>query len=223
MIKVILVDDHPIVRSGFKHLLAGRNDIELIGEAGTATAGYKLYLEQKPDVILLDRDLPDSSLAVLEQMLATQKNIKVIMFSSDNDITFAVQAISAGAKGYVLKSSDPETLITAIKQVAANKTFLSHEVAHEIALQNLNTGDNPMRDLTPREFEVFRLLAEGSNLDEIAKKLKIGFKTAANYQTILKQKLNITSPIQLLRLALKHRVVTLHYAFLPFLLIGIQE
>jgi DNA-binding NarL/FixJ family response regulator len=222
MIKIVLVDDHPVVRSGVKHVLQDQHDIQLIAEADNATEGYKLYSKVKPDVILLDMDLPDSSLAVLSQMVATHPKVNVIIFSGHKDVAFAVQAISAGAKGYVLKSSEPEQLIKAIRQVNSNKAYLSSEVAHEIALLNLNMGENPIRDLTPREFEVFRLLAEGEDIDAIAKRLNIGSKTVANYQTILKQKLNISTPIQLIRLALKHRVITLNFALLP-LMIGIQE
>jgi DNA-binding NarL/FixJ family response regulator len=222
MIEMILVDDHPVVRSGVKHVLQDSKDIKLVAEADNATEGYKLYVAKKSDVLLLDMDLPDSSLAVLAQMVAAHSGAKVIIFSGHKDVTFAVQAISAGAKGYVLKSSAPEQLLTAIKQVNSGKTYLSPEMAHEIALLNLNLGENPMRDLTPREFEVFRLLAEGAGLDDIAKRLNIGSKTVANYQTILKQKLNISSPIQLIRLALKHRVITLNFALLP-MLVTIQE
>jgi DNA-binding NarL/FixJ family response regulator len=222
MIKVILVDDHPVVRSGVKHTMADQPHIRLLAEADNATEGYKLYTDKKPDVILLDLDLPDSSLAVLGQMVAAHPQANVIVFSAHEDITFAVQAISAGAKGYILKSSEPEELITAIEHVAQGKPYLTPEVAQQIALQKLNFDQNPMRDLTTREFEVFRLLAEGESIESIAEHLKIGQKTVANYQTILKQKLHISSPIQLIRLALKHRVITLNFSLLPMLVL-LQE
>lgn len=222
MINVILVDDHPVVRSGVKHTLVGKPHIQLIAEAENAKQGYQLFIEKRPDVLLLDLDLPDSSLAMLGQLIASYPEAKVIVFSSHEDTTFAVQALSAGAKGYLLKSSEPEELVTAIQHVAHGKAYLTPQVAQEIALQKLNFGDNPMRDLTPREFEVFRLLAEGEDLESIADHLKIGQKTVANYQTILKQKLNITSPIQLIRLALKHRVITVNFSMLP-MLFTIQE
>ena len=222
MINVILVDDHPVVRSGVKHTLVGKPHIQLIAEAENATDGYNLYLQKRPDVLMLDLDLPDSSLAMLSQMVTAHPESKVIVFSSHEDVSFAVQALSAGAKGYLLKSAEPEELITAIQYVAHGKPYLSPQIAQEIALQKLNFGENPMRDLTPREFEVFRLLAEGEDLESIADHLKIGQKTVANYQTILKQKLNIRSPIQLIRLALKHRVITVNFSMLP-MLFTIQE
>jgi DNA-binding NarL/FixJ family response regulator len=210
MINLILVDDHPVVRSGVKHTLVGKPHIQLMAESDNAADGYALYLQKRSDVLIIDLDLPDSSLAMLCQMRSAHPEAKVIVYSSHEDVIFAVQALSAGANGYVLKSSEPEELVEAIQYVAHGKSYLTPKVAQEIALQKLNVGQDPIRDLTPREFEVFRLLAEGEDLESIAEHLKIGQKTVANYQTTLKQKLNITSPIQLIRLAMKHHVITVN-------------
>lgn len=219
MLKVILVDDHAVVRSGLRRMLDEHNDIEVLSEADSGDEGYKQYLELKPDVLILDMNLPNSSgLATLAQLIARDPSARVVMFSSNREVTFAVQAISAGAKGYVLKSCPAEEVVAAIRQVGKGKSYLGSEVAQDIALHNLSGQDNPMQSLTPREFEIFRLLAEGEEIEVIAERLKIGHKTVANYQTSLKHKLNISTPIQLVRLALKHRVITLQLALMPICL-----
>jgi len=211
MIRVILVDDHVVVRTGVKRLLEEQTDLRVIAEAATGDDAYKLYQQYQPDVLILDMNMPGSSgLATLGQLIARYVKAKVIMFSMHTEVSFAVQAISAGAKGYVLKSSTPEEMIQAVRQVASGKSYLSAEVAQNIALHNLSQENDPTRVLTPREFEIFRLLAEGAEVDMIASTLKIGHKTVANYQTQLKHKLNIHTPIQLVRLALKHHIISLH-------------
>jgi DNA-binding NarL/FixJ family response regulator len=218
MIKVMLIDDYPVVRSGITHLIESERTLSVVAETDNIDEGYKLYFKTKPDVLILDLDLLDSSLGMLNQLITKEPKAKVMIFSSRREAMFAIQSISAGAKGYVLKSSDQKDIIHAIQQINKGQSYISPEVAQEIALQKLHMGNNPMENLTTREFEVFRLLAEGANIDMVASKLKIGYKTAANYQTILKQKLNISSPFELIRLALKHRVITINLAFLPFII-----
>jgi DNA-binding NarL/FixJ family response regulator len=210
MIKVILVDDHAVVRSGVKRLLEEQVDLQVVAEADSGDDAYKLYHQHQPDVMLMDMNMSGSSgLATLGQIKARYPEAKLIMFTSRTEVVFAVQAVGAGAKGYVLKSSTAEEVIQAVRQVAAGKSYLSSEVAQAIALQNISADDDPTRALTPREFEIFRLLAEGADIDTIAETLKIGQKTVANYQTQLKHKLNINTPVELVRLAVKHQIIRL--------------
>ena len=214
----MLIEDYPVIRSGITCLIEKQQNMSVVAETDNVDDGYKLYFKNKPDVLILDLDLLDSSLGMLNQLITKEPKAKVMVFSSRKEVMFAIQSISAGAKGYVLKSSSHENIITAIQNINSGQSYLSPEVAQNIALQKLNMSDNPMENLTTREFEVFRLLAEGASIDKVASKLKIGYKTAANYQTVLKQKLNISSPIELIRLALKHRVITINLAFLPFII-----
>jgi DNA-binding NarL/FixJ family response regulator len=210
MIKVILVDDHAVVRSGVKRLLEEQVDLQVVAEADSGDDAYKLYHQHQPDVMLMDMNMSGSSgLATLGQIKARYPEAKLIMFTSRTEVVFAVQAVGAGANGYVLKSSTAEEVIQAVRQVAAGKSYLSSEVAQAIALQNISADDDPTRALTPREFEIFRLLAEGADIDTIAETLKIGQKTVANYQTQLKHKLNINTPVELVRLAVKHQIIRL--------------
>jgi DNA-binding NarL/FixJ family response regulator len=223
MINVILADDHAVVRTGMRRLLDDYGDIMVVAEAENGDDAYTLFLEFQPDVLILDMDMPDSSgLATLARLIAREPSARVLMFSSKPEMTFAVQAISAGAKGYILKSSSAEDMVFAIRQLSRGKSYLSPEVAQEIAIHKLSATENPIQSLTPREFEIFRLLAEGEEVDSIAERLKIGHKTVANYQTSLKQKLNISTPIQLVRLALKHRVISLELALLPMVVLNVE-
>lgn len=210
MIKVILVDDHVVVRSGVKRLLEEQADLQVVAEADSGDDAYNLYHQHQPDVMMMDMNMSGSSgLATLGQIKARYPEARLLMFTSHKEVVFAVQAIGAGAKGYVLKSSTAEEVIQAVRQVSNGKSYLSSEVAQAIALQNISPEDDPTRSLTPREFEIFRLLAEGSDIDTIADTLKIGQKTVANYQTQLKHKLNIHTPVELVRLAVKHQIIRL--------------
>jgi len=210
VIKVILVDEHAVVRSGVRRLLEDHDAITVIAETDNGDEAYQLYNTLLPDVLVMDMMMSDSSgLAALGQIVARHPDAKVLMFSMHKQVSYAAQAISAGAKGYMLKSSTAEELLQAVLKVAAGASFLSAEIAQKIALHNLSDEQDPMQLLTAREFEIFRLLAEGEDVNQIASLLKIGQKTVANYQTQLKNKLDIQTPIQLVRLALKHQVIQL--------------
>jgi len=147
-------------------------------------------------------------LEALRRIRVRYSQAKVIMFSMHENATLAVQAMSAGAMGYVSKSGDANDLLDAIRQVVlSGKSFLSADMAQRIALQSVSGSDDPTRRLTVREFEVFRLLAEGLMLEEIAARLNLGHKTVANYQTVLKHKLGFSSSVELVRLAIKYNVI----------------
>lgn len=208
-IRVVLTDDHAVVRSGIARLLERSDDIKIVGEAESGEQGYQLYSELLPDVMVMDMSMPGiGGLEALRRIITRHPKAKVIMFSMHENVAFAVQAMTAGAVGYVAKSGEAMELVTAVKQVMSGKSYLNPEMAHKIALQNMGTGDNPMLRLTTREFEVFRLLAEGHLVDQIASMLTISQKTVANYQTSLKQKLDIQSSVDLVRLAMKYEVIT---------------
>jgi len=122
-------------------------------------------------------------------------------------VSFASQALKTGVKGYVTKTGVAEDLVQAVLDVAKGRTFLSQDVAQKVALQTLIGESNPLQQLTSREFEVFRLLAEGKRVEEVADMLKISQKTVANYYTLIKQKLSVNSPVEMVRLAMKHGLI----------------
>lgn len=208
-INIMLIDDHTVVRSGLCRLLEQNTGIHVICEAGSGEQAYQYYGEYEPDVLVMDMSMPGmGGLEALRRIISRWSDAKVIMFSMHENATYAIQSITAGAMGYVAKTSNSEDLIQAVKDVFIGKNFISADMAHKVALQSLTGDDNPTQRLTSREFEVFRFLAEGKMVEDIANCLNIGQKTVANYQTSLKQKLNISSPVELVRLAIKYGVIS---------------
>jgi two-component system, NarL family, invasion response regulator UvrY len=211
MITVILVDEHHVVRAGIKRLIEEQSDILVIAETNQSDQLPALYEEYQPDVFIIDMNTAyGSTLNRINELTMTYPSARVMIFSNLPESFFANEAIQSGAKAYIRKTSTTEELLLAIRSVAAGKTYLSVDIAEKLALKNVADKQEPSTILSPREFEIFRLLAEGMEVESIAKELKISLKTMANYQTQLKQKLNIATPIQLVRLALKHHVITLN-------------
>ena len=207
-IRVVLTDDHTVVRSGLRRLLEQHEGISVVAEAESGEQAYQLFSEVMPDVLVMDMSMPGiGGLEALRRIMARHSKAKIIIFSMHENATFATQALTAGAIGYVTKSGDANDLVEAVRAASTGKSYLSPEMAQKIALQSMTGDDNPAQKLTVREFEVFRLLAEGKVTEEVAKILNIGQKTAANYQTMLKQKLDVSSPVELVRLAIKHGVI----------------
>lgn len=210
-IKILLADDHEVIRSGLARMLEKNEDMSVVDEAVSGEQAYQKYTECDPDVLIMDMSMPGiGGLEALRRIRTRYGNAKVIMFSMHENPTLAVQAMSAGAVGYLSKSGDASDIEVAIRHVMTGKTFLSAEMAQKIALQSVSGEDDPARRLTVREFEVFRLLAEGHTLDDIAQTLNLGQKTVANYQTMLKQKLGFNSSVELVRLAIRYNVIQSH-------------
>lgn len=207
-VKVILVDDHSVVRSGLRRLLESHKSIEIVAEADTGELAYQMYGEVMPDVVLMDISMPGmGGLEAAKRILQRYPQAKIVIFSMHEAVSFAAQALKAGVKGYVTKTGLADVLVQAVLDVAKGKTFLSQDVAQKIALQTLIGESNPLQQLTSREFEVFRLLAEGKRVEEVAEMLKISQKTVANYYTLIKQKLSVNSPVEMVRLAMKHGLI----------------
>ncbi|MFW5450118.1 MAG: response regulator [Methylophagaceae bacterium] len=206
-ISVMLADDHTVVRAGVRRLLEQHDNIDVIAEAESGEQAYQLFGDFMPDVLVMDISMPGiGGLEALRRILLRYHSAKVVIFSMHENATFATQALTTGAMGYVAKSSDAQDLVQAVISVADGINYLSPTLSEKINLQAIS-DDNPMQKLTSREFEIFRLLAEGKTVEDISAVLNIGQKTVANYQTILKQKLGINSPVELVRLAIKHELI----------------
>ncbi len=207
-IRVMLADDHIVVRSGLRRLLEQSGGMEVVAEVESGEQAYQLFSEHKPDVLVMDLSMPGiGGLEALRRLMARHPAAHIVIFSMHENAAFASQALTAGALGYVAKSEAAEDLVRAVREAAAGRGFISPAVAQKIALQSLSGDEEPTSKLSAREFEVFRLLAEGKSVDEIAEVLKISQKTVANYQTILKQKLDITNSVELVRLAIRFGVI----------------
>jgi len=197
-INVLLVDDHAVVRAGYRHLLARDGRIAFIAEASDAQAAYASFGAFPPDVVVMDLALPDSSgIEVMRRMLEIRADARVLIFSMHEEPIFATRAMQAGARGYVTKSSGPEVLVDAVLAVARGECYVSRDVASILQRRQAAQSEQPGA-LTPRELEVLRMLARGDTLNQIAERLSISEKTAANYQWLLRHKLDASNNIQLL-------------------------
>jgi two-component system invasion response regulator UvrY len=204
-VKILLIDDHPIVRDGCQHILSRRPDLD-VAEADCAAAGRDANRRMQPDVILLDLELPDGAgLDMISEILADNPQVRIIVFSMYEDAGCVRKALDAGAKGYVTKNDDPNLILAAIDKVLTGSVFLGPSVAQALALAHVQRGRDPLNGLSQREREVVFLLAEGKSLSEIAADLAIGYKTAANIVSSLKQKLHIATSSALIKFAVEHK------------------
>ncbi len=207
-IKILLVDDHAIVRAGYRLLLQNAPEITIVGEAASGEAGYRDYVKLQPDIVIMDLSLPGmGGLEAIRRIVARDNAALVLVLSMHEDTLFVEQALQAGARGYLTKRSAPETLVDAVIKVAAGEIYLEAEIAQRLALQKTRGRSTPFSTLSTREFEIFSLLAEGCNVNDIATRLSLSYKTVANYSTQIKGKLEVRTTAELTRLAIRHGVV----------------
>jgi two-component system invasion response regulator UvrY len=207
-VTIVLVDDHAVVRAGVKRLLEQEPLFEVIGEAESGEKAYQLFGELNPDVMVMDLSMPGmGGLEAIRRILMRHEKAKILVLSMHEDLSFANQALKLGAKGYLIKNTLGDDLVKAIETISQGEAFLSDEIAKKIAVSSIDGGQDPVHDLSAREFEIFRLLAEGLEVDAISTTLNISPKTVSNYQTMIKQKLNINTPIELIRYAIKVGVI----------------
>jgi DNA-binding NarL/FixJ family response regulator len=205
---IVLVDDHAVVRAGVRRLLEQEPLFEVIGEADSGEKAYQIFGELKPDVMVMDLSMPGmGGLEGIRRILMRYEKAKILVLSMHEDLSFANQALKLGAKGYLTKNTLADDLVKSIETVTQGDVFLSDEIAKKMAMQSISGNQDPVHELSAREFEIFRLLAEGFDIDAIASTLNISSKTVSNYQTMIKQKLNINTPIELIRYAIKVGVI----------------
>ena len=205
---IVLVDDHAVVRAGVRRLLEQESLFEVIGEAESGEKAYQVFGELKPDVMVMDLSMPGmGGLEAIRRILMRYEKAKILVLSMHEDLSFANQALKLGAKGYLIKNALADDLVKSIETVSIGEVFLSDEIAKKMAMQSISGDKDPIHKLSAREFEIFRLLAEGLDIDGIATTLNISSKTVSNYQTMIKQKLDINSPVELIRYAIKTGVI----------------
>lgn len=208
MIRILLVDDHVVVREGYRRLLERRADLRIEAEAGSAEEALQHLRGFVPDLIILDLSLPNmGGIELTRRILQRQPDARILAFSMHRDPLFAAQAIRAGALGYVTKSSSPDVLIKAVYKVAHKEKVLSPDIAPEMALILLQGESNPAEELNPREFEILRLLLDGLGVEEIGNILSISPKTVQNVHYQIKTKLGVKTDIELARLAMKLKLI----------------
>ena len=205
--RVLIVDDHPIVASGCRALLAGEPEIAIL-EAADAESGERIFFAERPDICVLDINLPTvSGFELARRILARAETARIIMFSMNDDPVFAARAINSGAKGYVSKSGDPLDLVEAIREVAKGGVYLPPAIAKSIAFAGPAFAQSPLSKLTSREIEILRLLSAGKSLSEIAWLVHSSYKTIANTSSIIRQKLGLRTASELVRFAIESRLV----------------
>jgi DNA-binding NarL/FixJ family response regulator len=204
--RVLIVDDHPIIVAGCAAMLAGEGDIEVF-DARDAEAGLAAYVEARPDVAVVDIGLPGASgFELARRILKVDAAARIVVFSMNDDPIFAARAIEAGAKGYVTKNDDPYLLLHAVREVAAGGVFLMPKLANRLAFEKSGAAVNPLAALNAREMEILRMLARGLGMAEIAEETGVSYKTIANSCSIIKRKLGARTPMELVRIAMEQRL-----------------
>ena len=208
MIRVLLVDDHAVVRAGYRRLLEQSEQVQVVAEANDAEQGYAEFCRHRPDIGVIDLSLPGiGGIELIKRLRVCQPGAALLAFSMHEDALFAMRAFQAGAKGYITKNSAPHVLVEAVQQVAGGKVFLSPDISQQLARQSTAAAADPLEALSTREFEVFRRLADGHSIADIAETFGLSPKTVANYQTQIKEKLGVDSTAGLVHLALRRGLI----------------
>lgn len=209
MIKVLIADDHPIVRQGLRQILASIPDMEVAGEAVNSQEALDQVRVGGWDVLVLDITMPDrSGFDILKQLKHEQPDLPVLMLSIHAEDQLALRALKAGASGYLTKENAPEELVKAIRKVVSGGKYISPRLAETLAFDLDTASDRPRHEtLSDREFQVMQLMAAGKTLMEIAEELSLSAKTVSTYRTRLLEKLNLKSNAELMRYVLEHRLI----------------
>ncbi|ACK51205.1 two component transcriptional regulator, LuxR family [Methylocella silvestris BL2] len=205
---ILLVDDHAIVREGYRALLQQQPRLKVVAEAGDGAEAYRLFKQVKPDLVIMDLTMPGlGGVEAVKRIRQWDPAARILVFTMHQNAAFAVQAIRAGAKGYVTKSSPPEALIRGAFDVLQGRIALSADIDHELALSRVTETPTATDVLTPREFEILRLLLAEKSTEAIAAILGLSPKTVANTRYLIKAKLGVASDIELVLVALRQGIL----------------
>jgi two-component system invasion response regulator UvrY len=203
-IRVMLVDDHAVVRMGFRLLLQGTSDIAVVAEASSGEEAVRTYPEVRPDVLVMDISMPGiGGLEAIGRILAREPAARILVLSAHEDVMHARRVLKAGAAGYLTKRSAAEELIQAIRQVDQGKTFLEPSIAQQIAMQQLSGQKSPVDMLSEKEFKVFLALARGQSVQEIADVMSLSPRTIGTHLYNIKQKLGAANSAELAIIAIR--------------------
>jgi two-component system invasion response regulator UvrY len=201
---ILLVDDHAVVREGYRAVLQKQPGLRVVAEAADGAEAYRQFKAARPDLVIMDLTMPGiSGIEGIRHIRQWDRDARILVFTMHQNAAFALQAIRAGARGYVTKMSPPETLLRAVADVFAGRIALSPDIDHELALSRLADELHAAEILSAREFEVLSLLLAERSTEEIATLLNLSPKTVANIHSLIKSKLGVGSDIELVRLALR--------------------
>jgi DNA-binding NarL/FixJ family response regulator len=209
MIRVLLADDHTIVRAGLKEILADTGDVTVEGEAGTGQEVLARIREQDFDVLVLDMSMPGrSGVELIKLIKKEQPKLRILILSMHSETQYAVRALKAGASGYLTKDGAAEQLVAAIRRIAAGGAFVSPEAAERLALDFGRPADAPPHTLlSDREYQVFQAIVSGKSLTAIAGELTVSVKTVSTHKTRIMEKMGISNQVDLVRYAIRHKLV----------------
>jgi DNA-binding NarL/FixJ family response regulator len=199
----LVVDDHPIVRAGLRRLLAAEPETAVF-EAADGIDALRVYRKERPDLVVLDLNMPGlGGLQVITRLKIADPDARVLVLSMHDDAIHVTRAMQAGAAGYVSKSAPPDELLRAIRRVACGRSYIEHDIAEELAFAHLRSPSDPLKELSSRDLEMLRLLAEGCTLPQIADTVGVSYKTAANSCSQIKAKLGASTTADLIRIAIR--------------------
>ena len=210
MIRIVIADDHAIVREGLKRIVSAAADMEVTGEAGDGAQVMQMVRSLEFELLTLDLSMPGrSGIELIKLVRAERPKLRILVLSMHQEMQYAVRAIKAGANGYLTKESAPEQLVQAIRRIAAGGAYVTPEVAEQLAMGAMPGAQEqaPHETLTNREFEVLRLVAQGMPLTEIAATLKLSVKTVSTHKTNLMHKMGLNNASELVRYAVKHGIL----------------
>ena len=204
-LKLMLVDDHAVVRGGFKVLLQTWADVEVVAEAASGEEALQRYETVRPDVVIMDIAMAGmGGIEAIKRLLAKDPQVRILTLSAHEDTSYSKRALQAGALGYLSKRTAPEMLIDAIRLVAQHNRFIDPDIPQRMAMQDLDGDQNPLEKLSPREFEVFVQLAKGQSVLQISETLNLSSSTVGTHLYKLKQKLQLSNQSEITLLAMRH-------------------
>jgi DNA-binding NarL/FixJ family response regulator len=208
MIRVVIADDHTIVREGLKQLLGAADDLEVVGEAQDGFEALKIVREREFDVLLVDLSMPGKGgMELIKQVRAEKPKLRILVLSMHAEHQYAVRAIKAGASGYLTKDSASKELVSALRKVAAGGATISAEVAEQLARSAMPSAEGPPHaSLSDREFQVFEALVAGTSVSDIATTLNLSVKTVSTHKARILEKMGLANQAELVRYAIRHRL-----------------
>ena len=190
-------------------LFRNTSDIIVVAEADSSKEAYKKYCENNCDVVLMDWSMPDvSGLEAIFRITSRDSGAKIIVVTMHDELIFVEKAFNAGAKGYVTKTNAPDVIIKAIRTIYKGQIYIEKDIARQLVFRSLRGDDSALSSLSTREFQIFCFIAEGFNINEIARKLSLGYKTVSNYSSQIKTKLNCGNAAEIAHLAIKKNIIS---------------
>ncbi len=208
MIRIIIVDDHPVVRRGLKQILHEEPDVKVVGEAGSAQEAFKIIRTIDCDAVVLDISLPGiSGVEILKQLKYEYQKLPVLILSIHPEEQYGVRVMKAGASGYLIKESAPEELVKAIRKIISGGKYISSSLAEGLITDRDASGKPRHENLSDREFQIMRMIAQGKAIKKIAEELCLSENTVSTYRTRLLEKMNMTTNAEIINYALKNQLV----------------